>query len=167
MSDDATIKVLMVCLGNICRSPTAEATFRKQVENAGLADLFLIDSAGTSNWHEGELPDTRSMRHAALRHYDLGTQRSRPIIAEDFARFDYILAMDYQNLRDLQLRCPPQYRDKLALFLGEGVRGYVEVPDPYEGGEAGFELVLDLCEERSATLLTQLSGRHLAGRAHG
>jgi protein-tyrosine phosphatase len=167
MSDAGTISVLMVCLGNICRSPTAEATFRKQVQDAGLADLVLIDSAGTSNWHEGEQPDARSMRHAALRRYDLATQRSRPIITEDFARFDYILAMDEQNLRDLQLRCPPQHRHKLALFLGEGVRGYREVPDPYEGGAEGFELVLDLCEEGSTALLALLSARHLTGRAHG
>lgn len=167
MSDTGTISVLMVCLGNICRSPTAEATLQRQVQEAGLSAAITIDSAGTSNWHEGEPPDARSMRHAALRHYDLSTQRSRPVIAEDFARFDYILAMDRQNLRDLQLRCPPEHKHKLALFLGEGLRGYRDVPDPYEDGPAGFELVLDLCEEASARLLADLSARHLTDRPHG
>ncbi|MDR2212978.1 MAG: low molecular weight phosphotyrosine protein phosphatase [Pseudomonadales bacterium] len=165
MTDTAKLKVLMVCLGNICRSPTAEATFQKQVRQAGLAEIIHVDSAGTSNWHVGEQPDARSMRHAALRDYDLSTQRARQVSDEDFARFDYIMAMDWQNLRDLQARCPPQHQHKLALFLGEGLRGYRSVPDPYEQGAEGFELVLDLCEEASAILLQDLIERLQAEHA--
>jgi protein-tyrosine phosphatase len=157
MGDAATVSVLMVCLGNICRSPTAEATFRKQVQDAGLANHIHIDSAGTSNWHQGQQPDARSMRHAARRQYDLTTQRARPINAEDFVHFDYILAMDDQNLRELRRHCPPEHQHKLALFLGDGIGGYREVPDPYQGGADDFELVLDLCEAGSAALLARLS----------
>jgi protein-tyrosine phosphatase len=167
MSEMARVSVLMVCLGNICRSPTAEAAFRREVESAGLSDRVVIDSAGTADWHNGQQPDPRSMAHAARRNYDLSVQRARPVTDEDFARFDLILAMDEQNLRDLTLRCPPQYRHKLGLFLGDGVRGYREVPDPYEGGASGFELVLDLCEEASAELLKRVRILPTTGSSNG
>jgi len=151
------IQVLMVCLGNICRSPTAEAVFRHQVFQAGLAREITVDSAGTSDWHVGQPPDYRSVEHAARRGYDLSTQRCRKVSPRDFLQFDYILAMDQQNLRDLETRMPAQSLAKVQLFLGEqGVAGYGEVPDPYSGGEAGFELVLDLIEAASASLLEQL-----------
>jgi Protein-tyrosine-phosphatase len=167
MREVPRVSVLMVCLGNICRSPTAEAVFRKQVEDAGLADYITIDSAGTSNWHVGDQPDPRTMTHAAKRNYDLSNLRARQVADADFLRFDYILAMDRQNLRDLTRRCPVQYQHKLELFLGEGVRGYREVPDPYEGGPSGFELVLDLCEEGSARLLQRILEQRSMGREHG
>lgn len=152
----ATIKVLMVCLGNICRSPTAEGVLRSQVQRAGLDTRILVDSAGTSDWHTGEAPDPRSIRHAAQRAYDLASLRARQVTAQDFEHFDCILAMDRQNLRDLQQRCPPQHLHKLALFLQHGSGALQEVPDPYEHGPERFEQVLDLVEEASGGLLRQL-----------
>jgi protein-tyrosine phosphatase len=154
------VRVLMVCLGNICRSPTAEAVFRHQVCAAGLQTRIEVDSAGTSDWHRGEAPDPRSIRAAAARSYDLGGLRARPVEFDDFERFDYILAMDQQNLRDLKQRCPEQFRDKLGLFLDYGTSGRREVPDPYDAGRESFELVLDLAEAASAALLAALCARH-------
>lgn len=154
------VKVLMVCLGNICRSPTAEAVFRATLTTAGLARLIHVDSAGTSDWHEGEPPDPRSIRHAARRRHDLSMLRARQVRDSDFEEFHHILAMDHQNLRDLQQRCPPRYRHKLALFLEHGSSALQEVPDPYEHGPERFEQVLDLVEDASAGLLEFLRGQH-------
>ncbi|HWK52941.1 MAG TPA: low molecular weight protein-tyrosine-phosphatase [Hyphomicrobiales bacterium] len=159
------IRVLMVCLGNICRSPTAEAALRHRVEQAGLEALIEIDSAGTSDWHQGQQPDTRSIVHAGKRRYDLSGLRARRITPEDFADFDYVLAMDAQNLKDLEAQCPEPLRHKLALYLEEGVAGYREVPDPYQGGAEDFELVLDLCETASEKLLARLRKTHFTDRA--
>ncbi len=156
----ATIKVLMVCLGNICRSPTAEGVFRAQLQQAGLAEHIHVDSAGTSDWHVGAAPDPRSIRHAAGRGYDLSSLRARQVSAQDFDDFDYILAMDRQNLRDLEARCPPAQRHKLALFLQHGGSTHDEVPDPYEYGAESFEQVLDLVEAASRGLLELLRSRH-------
>lgn len=155
-----TIKVLMVCLGNICRSPTAEGVFRAQVQAAGLDERIIVDSAGTSDWHVGEAPDPRSIRHAAKRQLDLSGLRGRQVQADDFADFDYVFAMDSQNLRDLQQRCPPQYLHKLGLFLQHGSGGLHDVPDPYDHGPLQFEQVLDLVEDASAGLLDFLLGQH-------
>ena len=154
------ISVLMVCLGNICRSPTAEGVFRARLQAAGLDGSIRVDSAGTSNWHVGESPDGRSIRAAAQRRYDLSSQRARQVQDSDFENFDYILAMDSLNLHELQRRCPPVHSHKLGLMLEYGCGTYREVPDPYDGGHAGFELVLDLLEAACDDLLEQLCIRH-------
>ena len=164
---DRPIRVLMVCLGNICRSPTAEGVLRHQLEEAGLHDHVLVDSAGTSNWHEGEPPDTRTIRAAALRGYDLSPLRSRPVNTDDFLLHDHILAMDQQNLRDLQRRCPPSAHGKLGLLLQHGSHGRLEVPDPYEGPAAAFDELLDLCERACASFLRHLVVIHALPRQGG
>jgi protein-tyrosine phosphatase len=146
--------VLFVCTGNICRSPTAEGAFRQRVEESGLQKQILIDSAGTHGYHIGEAPDRRSTAAAAKRGYDLSAQQARQVSAEDFGRFDYILAMDRANLAHLRSVCPLQYTDKLRLFLEFSER-FVEreVPDPYYGGPQGFDHVLDLVEDAASGLL--------------
>jgi len=149
--------VLFVCMGNICRSPTAEGVFRKCVEEAGLAHLVHIDSAGTHAYHIGEPPDRRSQIHADRRGYDLSTLRARKVAVEDFEHFDHILAMDHDNLALLQTACPPQYRHKLALFMQYARKsGSDVVPDPYYGNGTGFDLVLDYVEDASEGLLEAL-----------
>jgi protein-tyrosine phosphatase len=148
-----TIRVLMVCLGNICRSPTAEAVLRHQLAAAGLGDRVEIDSAGTGNWHVGLPPDERSQRHGARRGYDLSSLRARQVAEDDFQRFDLILAMDHDNLADLQSLAPAHCRAEVRLFADRAV------PDPYTGGPAGFERVLDLVEEASAAWVQDLSRR--------
>lgn len=142
------IKVLFVCLGNICRSPTAEGVFRKVVAERNLQHLFSIDSAGTSGWHINEPPDSRTVAAAATRGYDLSELKGREAIAEDFERFDYILAMDKSNLSNLEAIAPANHKAHLSLFL-EFANNFKqqEVPDPYYGGAKGFELVLDLIED--------------------
>lgn len=147
--------ILFVCMGNICRSPTAEGVFRARAAAAGL-DLE-IDSAGTHAYHIGNAPDARSMRHAAARGYDLSTQRARKFDEEDFERFDYVLAMDHDNLDILQRACPPQHRHKVKLFMEFATRsGSDIVPDPYYGGTNGFDQVLDYVEDAADGLLAAL-----------
>jgi protein-tyrosine phosphatase len=144
----------MVCLGNICRSPTAEAVLRAKLESAGLAHRVHVDSAGTGGWHVGDPPDSRSQCHAAKRGYDLSGLRARRVTPEDFDRFDFILAMDEDNLADLQRVAPDQGgRATLRLFAG------VEVPDPYSGTPAGFERVLDLVEAAADAWVATLTRR--------
>lgn len=151
------VKVLFVCMGNICRSPTAEGVFRHLVKEAGLTEGFFIDSAGTHDYHIGAPPDRRAQVAAASRGYDLGELRGRQVTARDFTEFDYILAMDEENLSNLKRICPPQYHAKLSLFLYHGKRfPEREVPDPYYGGVQGFEHVLDLVEDASAGLLDKI-----------
>jgi len=151
------VSVLFVCMGNICRSPTAEGVFRQRVEAAGLTERFLIDSAGTHGYHVGEPPDARSMEYAAKRGYDLSAQRSRKVQASDFEEFDYLLAMDRDNLKLLQLACPPQHRHKLSLMMSHATRSPSDVvPDPYYGGGKGFDLVLDYLEDAADGLLEKL-----------
>ncbi len=151
-------KVLFVCLGNICRSPSAEAVFTGLVKKAGLEDAFEIDSAGTGSWHEGEPADGRMQSHAIKRSYDL-TSISRPFnIDYDFDHFDIILGMDDENVRTLKSRARNS-EDKAKIFKMTDFRknwDYTEVPDPYYGGEAGFELVLDLLEDSCEGLLEKL-----------
>jgi protein-tyrosine phosphatase len=152
--------VLMICMGNICRSPTAEGVLRHKLRAAGLGDQIKVDSAGTHAWHEGAPPDRRSQQHALARGYDLSDQRSRPVVAADFQRFDLILAMDWDNLALLEDQCPPEQRAKLGRLSEHAVRhDSPVVPDPYSGGRADFEHVLDLvedaCDGLVATLLAQ------------
>ncbi|ART79367.1 low molecular weight protein-tyrosine-phosphatase [Oceanisphaera avium] len=138
-------RVLIVCLGNICRSPSAEAVFRKRAEDAGLA--IEVDSAGTYGGHAGARPDARAQAAGERRGYDFSNIYARQITASDFSYFSHILAADKQNLADLSAICPAEHRHKIALLLSksEGGEGQ-EVPDPYYGTEQGFEQVLDLVE---------------------
>lgn len=154
------LKILMVCLGNICRSPTAEVVLRTQIQTAGLADSINVDSAGTSFWHQGQAPDSRSIFAGTTRLYDLTPLRARQVVMADFSEFDHILAMDTQNFNDLQALCPLEYQHKLQLLLDYGNTGWSEVPDPYNGGKDGFELVLDLIESACSDLLTSLINVH-------
>ena len=143
-----TLSVLVVCTGNICRSPTGEGVLRHLVDHRGLADRIRIASAGTHDYHVGEAPDARSVTHAARRGYDLSEQRAAQVSREDFHEHDYILAMDRGHLRILRGLQPAQSRAKLGLFLEASGRWKDEdVPDPYYGGTAGFEQVLDMIEE--------------------
>ena len=143
-----TLSVLVVCTGNICRSPTGEGVLRHLVKERGLADRIRIASAGTHDYHVGEAPDARSVKHASKRGYDLSAQRAAQVSREDFGNHDYILAMDRGHLRILRGLQPPGSRAKLGLFLEASGRWKDEdVPDPYYGGTAGFEQVLDMIEE--------------------
>lgn len=154
------IKVLFVCMGNICRSPTAQGAFESIVDEADLGQQIEIDSAGTHAYHVGEKPDRRAMQAAANRGIDLGSQRARRVEAADFACFDYVLAMDSSNLDDLLSICPKEHRPKVSLFL-EFAENLAErdVPDPYYGGGQGFERVLDLVEAGSRGLLGDIRRR--------
>lgn len=151
-------KVLFVCLGNICRSPSAEAVFRGIVKKEGLSDNFEIDSAGTSGWHAGEPADERMQSHAIKRGYNL-TSISRKFIPDtDFDHFDYIIGMDDNNIRSLQQMARNEVDlAKISKMTDYGIEwSYDEVPDPYYGGEQGFELVLDLLEDSCKGLLEKL-----------
>jgi len=152
------ISVLFVCMGNICRSPTADAVFRHHVKSARLDHLIHIDSAGTHAYHIGEPPDRRSQQAALKRGYSMQGLRARRVTQEDFLRFQYILAMDHHNLEELQQDCPPQYNSRLGLFLqySNQWNTHQEVPDPYYGGNHGFERVLDLVENASQGLLNHI-----------
>lgn len=151
-------RILFVCMGNICRSPSAEGVLRQQAQAAKLAHLLEIDSAGTHAYHIGEAPDQRSIKHAKQRGYDLAALRARQAHAEDFVEFDYILAMDEDNLALLTKRCPVEQRHKLQLFMHYAPEiGSKIVPDPYYGEKADFERVLDYCEAAAQGLLAHLS----------
>ncbi|MGL5145997.1 MAG: low molecular weight protein-tyrosine-phosphatase [Plesiomonas shigelloides] len=140
-----TASVLFVCMGNICRSPTAEAVMRQR---AGRAGLYLeIDSAGTIAFHQGEAPDPRAVAAGMARGYDFSGIVARQVTDEDFEYFDLVLAADRQNLKELKNRCPASLQHKLKLMLSFGHSSNQEVPDPYYGGKAGFETVLDLLEQ--------------------
>jgi protein-tyrosine phosphatase len=148
---------LFCCMGNICRSPTAEGVFRHHVVSAGLESRIRIDSAGTHDYHIGHAPDPRSQAAAAARGYDLGALRARQVVPQDFGLFDYILAMDKDNLAELRQVAPQNYRSKPRLFMEYGTyRVGREVPDPYYGGRDGFEQVLDMAEEACAGLLVAI-----------
>lgn len=157
MTSPKPSRVLFVCMGNICRSPTAEGVFRQLVAKAGLAGVIHIDSAGTHDYHIGNPPDARAQAAAAQRGYDLGSLRARQVTSDDFAAFDYVLAMDSDNLRLLRQQCPEQYRGRLKLLLEfAGAGAPTEVPDPYYGGAQGFETVLDLVETAAQGLLSHI-----------
>jgi len=154
------VSVLFVCLGNICRSPTAEGVFTHMCRKQGVADSLHIDSAGTAGWHAGKAPDARAVTAAALQDIDLSALRARQVSQDDFSGFDYILAMDEDNLADLRSLQPDDTRARVDLFLdyapGMSVRN---VPDPYYGGDDGFVQVLELVRAASAGLLTHLIAR--------
>jgi protein-tyrosine phosphatase len=157
------ISVLMVCMGNICRSPTAEAVLRQKLVEAGMARQVVVDSAGTHAWHAGEPPDRRAISHARKRGYDLTDLRARVVTREDFERCDFILAMDWDNLDLLEDQCPEAHRAKLGR-LTQHCRQFREpvVPDPYQGGAAEFERVLDLVEDASDGFIEFLRRRKIA-----
>ena len=152
--NEAEFKILFVCMGNICRSPTAEAVFSKKLSDRDLLHKFKIDSAGTHNFHPDAPPDERSQLHALKRGYDLSNLRARPVVDSDFEAFDMLLTMDWDNRALLEERCPAHHLHKirgLAEFLQTSLAPVI--PDPYYGGEQGFEYVLDLIEEASEGLM--------------
>ncbi len=152
-----TVKVMFVCLGNICRSPTAHGVFAAMVKSAGLSDQIVVDSCGTSGWHIGNPPDERSVAMAAERGFDLSVLRASQIQIQDFETFDYVLAMDEQNLLDLKAIAPADYAGHLDLLLNfDSSTEIGEVPDPYYGGEEGFVLAVELIEAACEELLKHI-----------
>ncbi|ENP8450170.1 low molecular weight protein-tyrosine-phosphatase [Vibrio parahaemolyticus] len=147
-------RILVVCMGNICRSPTGEAVLRAKAEELGV-DVD-IDSAGTIGYHTGNTPDSRAMAAGKQRGYSFKGMRARQVSVQDFEDFDLVLAADKANLADLLDICPAEHRHKVSLFLSHSNSSYDEIPDPYYGGDDGFELVLDLIEEASVAVLQEL-----------
>lgn len=147
-------KILVVCMGNICRSPTGEAVLRKKALQLGVD--VNVDSAGTIGSHKGSKPDSRAISAGEKRGYSFKGIRARQVTHADFDKFDFILAADEYNLRDLQEQCPDEHLLKIQLFLSYSDEDFNEIPDPYYGGERGFELVLDLIEDASENLLKSL-----------
>ncbi len=161
------VKILFVCMGNICRSPTAEGVLRHLVVRAGMSAHIQVDSAGTHAYHVGEPPDERAQRSASRRGIDLSGLRARKVTRADFEHFDYVLAMDRNNYSALAELCAPEQIYKLRMMmdfapeLGEG-----EVPDPYYGGANGFDRVLDMLERAAAGLLDELRSQIPASKGH-
>ena len=161
-ADEPVLRVLMVCMGNICRSPTAEAVLRHKLAQAGLDDKVQVDSAGTRAFHVGSPPDVRSQKHARQRGYDLSKQRARKVQASDFAQFDLLVAMDWDNLSELEQACPDlgalQHKLRRMMEFAPPAVSRVQdvVPDPYYGGPAGFDVVLDLVEQACEGLVAHL-----------
>ena len=157
MDNKKQVKVLFVCMGNICRSPSAEGVFNKLITEQQLLDKFSIDSAGTHAYHIGEKPDLRAQKAAQEREVDLSKIRARKVIMGDFEDFDYLLAMDEDNHSIMFQACPEEHQHKIKLFLEYAPHlDTREVPDPYYGGAYGFERVLDLVEEASAGFIKEL-----------
>lgn len=156
MDSKSMISILFVCMGNICRSPTAEGVFRKFVEDADLADEIRVDSAGTHAYHVGQSPDRRAQAAAERRGYSLAKIRARRVAELDYSEFEYIVAMDEHNLAILKDMQPPESNTSIKLFLDFLDGWETEVPDPYYGGAAGFERVLDLVEDASRALLQHI-----------
>lgn len=154
------VKVLFVCMGNICRSPTAHGVFRELVRREGLERQVRVDSAGTHAYHVGNPPDQRAQATAEQRGVQLSDLRARQVKPKDFEKFDYVIAMDQDNLAALQAMCPPGLEERVRLFLDFAPqRPEREVPDPYYGGRQGFEHVFDLVEEAAQGLLNEIRGR--------
>lgn len=151
------MKILFVCLGNICRSPMAEGVMLRLVKEVGLEDKYQIDSAGTAGYHEGELPDSRMREHASKRGYKL-VHRSRPVRTEDFYDFDLIIGMDDNNISNLKRMAPSPFEQQKIHRMTEYCIRYQadHVPDPYYGGSSGFEYVIDLLEDACTGLLEKL-----------
>jgi len=159
--DPDMVKVLFVCMGNICRSPTAQGTFEKCVEESGLTEQVFSDSAGTHAYHVSEPPDHRAQVSAQKRGIDLSKQLARRAVVDDFTDFDFILAMDKSNYQYLLELCPAEHQDKVHLFMSFAVQADTdEVPDPYYGGHAGFDRVFDLVEEASVGLMEHIRKQH-------
>ncbi len=146
-------------MGNICRSPTAEGVFRHMVKQINAEDEILIDSAGTHAYHVGNSPDSRAQEAALKRNVDLSKQRARRVSKDDFAEFDYVIAMDKSNKDDLLSICQPKYRDRIHLFLDFAECDESEVPDPYYGQGRGFEIVLNLVEDAASGLLKHINDK--------
>lgn len=156
------VKVLFCCMGNICRSPLAQGVFEDLVGREGLADVIEVDSAGTHAYHVGEPPDSRAQATARARGIELGGQKARQFDGSDFSQFDYVLAMDRGNLEILRTACPEEQQQKVRLYLEFAAdRPEEEVPDPYYGGQSGFDQVLELVETAAHGLLADIRQRHL------
>ncbi|MEJ2115713.1 MAG: low molecular weight phosphotyrosine protein phosphatase [Gammaproteobacteria bacterium] len=156
------VSVLFVCMGNICRSPTAQGVFQKLIDDENLGKTIFVDSAGTHAYQAGKKPDARAISTAAKRGYKLSKYRARKIAELDFERFDYILAMDDENYSIMLEKCDAQHKNKIKLFMKFAVKSEaLEVPDPYYGGLTGFETVLDLIEDASMGLLKYIKQRHI------
>jgi protein-tyrosine phosphatase len=156
-----SVKVLFVCLGNICRSPTAHGLFEDLVSRSSLHEKIKIDSAGTGDWHVGHPPDSRAQATALQRGYDISHLRARAVSSNDFSEFDYILGMDRENIRNLNTLCPTNYTGTLGLFLEiAGVGQGLEVPDPYYGGQEHFSHVIHLIEQGAEGLLARIQNEH-------
>ncbi|MFG6666705.1 low molecular weight protein-tyrosine-phosphatase [Halomonas sp. HNIBRBA4712] len=149
-------RVLFVCLGNICRSPSAEGFFRQALINAGLDDQVTVDSCGVGDWHVGKAPDARAQKAALARGVDISALRARTLTREDFDAFDYVLGMDRANMEAIHALAPASSRARIALFLDYADGDEREVPDPYYGGEAGFEHVLNLIESAAKGLIKEI-----------
>ena len=155
------IKVLFVCTGNICRSPSGEGIFRHKIAEAGLSENISTDSCGMEGWHVGNAPDKRSVAAAANRGFDLSDLRARQIQPEDYHEFDYLLAMDRGHYQQMMQQAPSGTESKVRMFLDvlDGQGSARDVPDPYYGGADGFELVLDMIEEASDAWITDIRTR--------
>ena len=151
------VSVLFVCLGNICRSPSAEGVFRNLVKSSNLSQKIIVDSAGTSDWHIGKAPDPRAQLMAKQRNIDLQFLRARQIAIDDFSNYDYVIAMDNSNKENLLQICPDNQKHRVHLFLDFTDKfTEIEVPDPYYGGDEGFEHVFDMIMEASRGLLDDI-----------
>lgn len=147
-------RVLFVCLGNICRSPTAEAVMRRKLQDRGLERWFEISSAGTGNWHVGEAPDARATQTASVRGYDMSELRAKQILENDFKYYDLVLAMDRSNVANMRRVCPSGCLSKIGLLMGYVPQAPIdEVPDPYYGNEDGFDHVLNMLEDACDNLI--------------
>jgi protein-tyrosine phosphatase len=154
------IRVLFVCTGNICRSPSAEAILRRKADDAGLAERLAIDSAGLGEWHLGHPPDPRARQAVEARGYPMGRQTARLVEAKDFRRFDYLIAMDEGHLGQLKRKCPGELQGRVRLFLEFAPdTGAKSVPDPYYGDERGFDRMVDLIEAGTDGLLAEIAER--------
>ncbi len=150
-------RVLFICLGNICRSPTAQAIFEKKIVGHGLEDLFKIDSCGTGSWHIGKMPDLRAIEAATKRGYSLNHIRARKMLIKDFDDFDYFVAMDRENLKEIERLRPENFCGNVALFSSFIKNSkLVDVPDPYYGGERGFDEVIDMIELGASGILKSI-----------
>lgn len=169
MGDVEPVRICFVCLGNICRSPTAEGVMARLVADAGLGDVIELDSAGTGSWHVGQPPDDRAAEAARRRGIDLSALRGRQVHAGDFVFFDLLVAMDARNLADLHDLAPePALRERAVLLRSfdpaSVARGELDVPDPYYGGADGFDRVLDLVEDACDGLLEHVRTALLPSR---
>lgn len=163
MISESSVSVLFVCMGNICRSPTAHGVFRHMVSQEGLDAVVTIDSAGTHAYHVGNPPDERAQQTAMGRGIEMSDLRARQVAAVDFERFDYVIAMDRDNFSILDELCPATHKSRLRLFMEFAPDfGASEVPDPYYGGPRGFEQVFDMVEEASRGLLEEIRRVHLS-----